>query len=224
MQLVSLSNSVERKEISMSSCKKWNWWCKWTWINECRSLNSTYTNEKRDFDMIWNDNTYSLFTHIHICIVICWYICVCVCVCVCVCEQRITSTSKCCSSVWSFIGWTSTCDCDGILYWRYTQSKRENTTETEREKVLYLHIFNTHTHFVWYIYLTLFLILTLTQIHTTNLTHNHSLNFSCFHTLIEKKRENVFFSLNMRYMYVCVYITLSLYLSLCVNVNEWMIT
>jgi hypothetical protein len=33
--------------------------------------------------------------------------------------QRITSTSKCCSNVWSFIGWTSTCHCYGILCWRY---------------------------------------------------------------------------------------------------------
>jgi hypothetical protein len=33
--------------------------------------------------------------------------------------QRVTSTSKCCSFVWSFIGWSSTCHCHGILFWRY---------------------------------------------------------------------------------------------------------
>jgi serine/threonine protein kinase len=34
-------------------------------------------------------------------------------------EQEITCTSKCCSCLWSFIGWSSTCHCDGILCWRY---------------------------------------------------------------------------------------------------------
>jgi serine/threonine protein kinase len=32
--------------------------------------------------------------------------------------KRITSTSKCCSIVWSFIGWSSTCHHHGILFRR----------------------------------------------------------------------------------------------------------
>jgi hypothetical protein len=34
-------------------------------------------------------------------------------------KQRVTSTSKCYSNVWSFVRWSSTCHCHGILCWRY---------------------------------------------------------------------------------------------------------
>jgi hypothetical protein len=173
--------------------------CVWMWM--WMSLIFEFHTHKwieRDFDMIWNDNTHSLFTLIFTFVMWCWYICVC-------CVNRKLPPHPNVVQVFgvSLDGHQPVIVMEYCTGGTHTEREKEREHTTERESVCYFFTFNTHTHILFDISLSISDNLSLKHTQQISHTHTFTLWISLVFTHSLKKRErNVFFSLNMRY--VCI--------------------